>query len=207
MVRSRKLPRVQLIGRSWAAVSVVLVFVVAFALALNLQQRGHLSQAGSSSAAGSTPAATSRAGKPLGSCGSVGQPACVVDPGWIALPSESPAVVAQTIYSSGGYGSMTDHVGGSGLDVPALVHAYPLHMGVEYYDDDHWVVTQHDETGLEVGVFDFVYDRAHHRIRLSSFGSLTPSDYRAHQAFPYTSAATAVSRVQAVRGVGPCGMR
>src|SRR5260221_5934832 len=147
MVRSRKLPRVQLIGRSWAAVSVVLVFVVAFALALNLQQRGHLSQAGSSSAAGSTPAATSRAGKPLGSCGSVGQPACVVDPGWIALPSESPAVVAQTIYSSGGYGSMTHHVGGRGLDVPALGHPFPLHMAAEYYSGDHWRGSQLDSNG------------------------------------------------------------
>src|SRR5260221_5560778 len=100
MVRSRKLPRAHLIGRNWVAVSVVLVFVVAFALALNLQQRGHLSHAGSSSSASSTPAATASVGKPLASCGSAGPPACVGDPRWIDLASQLPAGVAPDHFTS-----------------------------------------------------------------------------------------------------------
>jgi hypothetical protein len=144
---------------------------------------------------------TTSAGKPLAQCGSAGQPACAVDPLWVDLPSESPAVVAQVIASSAGYGMMTNQFGGAGLDTPVLVHAYPLHTGVEFYDDDHWVVTAHDASGLEVGIYDWVYDRAHHRIRLAGYGEFTPQDYRAHQPFPYLSATTATSLVHTSRGV------
>lgn len=75
------------------------------------------------------------------------------------------------IVGSGGYTSMTTHFGGGALDTPVLVHSYELRpTGVEYEDDDHWIVSLRDASGMKTGMFDYVYDRANHRIRLATFG-------------------------------------
>jgi hypothetical protein len=97
--------------------------------------------------------------------------------------------------------AMQAQFGGTVLDAPALVHAANLHTGVEYYDDDHWVASVRDGSGAERGIFDFVYDRTHQRIRMASFARLTPSDPRSRQAFPYISAASAAATLRAARGI------
>lgn len=152
------------------------------------------------SAASGGPSQGVRHGKPLAGCGLQGEPACPIDPGWVSMSAESPAAAAQAIAHSPVFAAMQTHYGLTTLDTPVLVHATNRHTNVEYYDDDHWVVSVRDKTGAEGGIFDFVYDRSHQRIRMSAFARLTPGDPRSHQAFPYISASTAVARLQAVRG-------
>jgi hypothetical protein len=88
------------------------------------------------------------------------------------------------------------------LDTPALVYAYGAHTGMDYYDDDHWVVSVRDATGMRCGLFDFVYDRSHQRMRFSSYGVLTPEDPHARQAFPYITSPLALSLLQSQRKLG-----
>jgi hypothetical protein len=87
------------------------------------------------------------------------------------------------------------------IDVPVLVHAYDAHTGNEYYDDDHWVVSVKDASGLRCGIFDFVYDRAHARMRFSSYGVITLEDVHAQQAFPYVAASVALAQLQHFRSL------
>src|SRR5205085_1378361 len=131
----------------------------------------------SSGPGGSVPAGYGSLNHPKGPCGNAGQATCsAVDPGWFAVPSSSPDGAAAAIASSREYVSMQGRFGYAAMDTPALVHAYDAHTGNAYYDDDHWVVSVRDASGLRSGIFDFVYDRAHARMRFSSYGVLTPED-------------------------------
>jgi hypothetical protein len=94
---------------------------------------------------------------------------------------------------------MQGQFGFIGLDIPALVHSYGAHTGDSYYDDDHWVVSVRNASGMRCGIFDFVYDAAHQRMRFSSYGVLTPQDPHSGQAFPYLSETVAVAHLQSQR--------
>jgi len=132
-----------------------------------------------------------------GLCGNAGQAACpAVDPGWFPVASTSPTVVATAIARSKNFMSMQVHFGYVGLDIPALVHAYDAHTGNSYYDDDHWVVSVRNARGMRCGVFDFVYDRVHQRMRFSSYGVITPVNPHATMAFPYTPSSVAVTKLE-----------
>jgi hypothetical protein len=93
--------------------------------------------------------------------------------------------------------------GYTALDLPTLVHAFGAHTGIGYYDDDHWVVSVRNASGRECGIFDFVYDRANHRIRFSSFGLILPQDPRSTKPFPYISPASAMAELQSERKLAP----
>jgi hypothetical protein len=82
-----------------------------------------------------------------------------------------------------------------GLDIPALIHSYGAHTGNSYYDDDHWVVSVRNAMGMRCGIFDFVYDRAHQRMRFSSYGVITSLNPHATIAFPYTPSPVAVTKL------------
>jgi hypothetical protein len=132
-----------------------------------------------------------------GTCGNAGQAACpAVDPGWFPVNSESPGAVAAAIAGSRNVAAIAPQYGCASFDTPALVHAYGAHTGMDYYDDDHWVVSMRDSTGMRCGIFDFVYDRARQRMRFSSFGVLTAQDPHARQAFPYVSSSVAIAQLQ-----------
>jgi hypothetical protein len=134
---------------------------------------------------------------PKGPCGNAGQAPCAaVDPGWFPVTSPSPTVVGAAIANSRNFASMQGQFGYVGLDVPALVHAYGAHTGSSYYDDDHWVVSVRDASGMRCGIFDFVYDRAHQRMRFSSYGVITSLDPHARMAFPYTPSPVAVTKLE-----------
>lgn len=83
------------------------------------------------------------------------------------------------------------------LDVPMVVHPFGVQPGVgsDYFQDDHWVVAARSTTGQECGIFDFVYDRIHQRIRFATYDVLTSQDPRYGHAFPFISAATAQAQV------------
>lgn len=81
------------------------------------------------------------------------------------------------------------------------MHAYSAHTGIDYYDDDHWVVSVRNSTGMRCGLFDFVYDRTHQQLRFSSYGVLTARDPHARQAFPYISSSDALARLKSQRGL------
>jgi hypothetical protein len=137
---------------------------------------------------------------PKGPCGNAAQAPCApIDPGWFPVGSESPGVIAVSIAASRVFAAMENQYGCASLDTPALVHAYGAHTGMDYYDDDHWVVSVHDASGMRCGLFDFVYDRAHQRMRFSSFGVLTSQDPNSRQAFPYISSPVAVALLQSQR--------
>lgn len=177
------------------------LLVLVIVLAIGFSLGGGATSKGRKLASSGTPSSTSP-GKPLASCGGASQATCTVDPGWIDVPQDTPADVAAAIAGSGGYTRMTTHFGGSALDTPVLVRSFELRpTGVEYYDDDHWIVRLRDSTGRATGVFDYIYDRANHRISLATFGKLTPGDPRATQPFPATSAADAVTRFQSARSI------
>ncbi len=140
---------------------------------------------------------------PKGWCGNGGgQAACpTVDPGWFSVSLETPTVIATSIANSGNFVSMRDRFGYTSLDTPVLVHAYAAHTGKDYYDDDHWVVSVRNASGIRCGLFDFVYDRTHQRMRFASFGVLTPQDPHSGLAFPYTTASVAIAKLQSQRGL------
>lgn len=138
-----------------------------------------------------------------GPCGNTGQAACpATQADWFPVASESPSAVAAAITSSSEYLSMQAQYSYTAMDSPALIHAYSAHTGIAYYDNDHWVVSVRNAAGLRCGVFDFVYDRANHRLRFSSYGVITASDPHARQAFPYVSSTQAVSVLQSERKLG-----
>ena len=137
---------------------------------------------------------------PKGTCGNAGQAPCpAVDPGWFPIGAESPAAVASAISSSQTFVTLAQQYGVTSFDIPALVHTYGAHTGLDYYDDDHWVVSVRNSTGMRCGLFDFVYDRAHSRMRFSSYGVLTAMDPHARQPFPYMSSSVALSLLQSQR--------
>jgi hypothetical protein len=139
-------------------------------------------------------------GSPVGTvkgrCGNPGQPSCPVDPGWFPVTSESPAVVTAALARSRDVVMMRAQYGYTLFDAPILVHHYGRHTGMDYFDDDHWVVSVRNTLGQECGIFDFVYDRTNHRLRFSSFGVITSTDPHAHQAFPYITSSMAVAKLQ-----------
>jgi hypothetical protein len=110
--------------------------------------------------------------------------------------------VAAAIAQSEHFTMMQSHYTYASLDIPARVHAFGPRTGSQYYDDDHWVVSVRDTSSREVGVFDFVYDRANHRLRFSSFGALGAMNLNTHQAFPYISADMAVAQLKSQRKLG-----
>jgi hypothetical protein len=141
-----------------------------------------------------------------GPCGNAGQiPCSPVNPGWFSVSSESPTAVAAVIAHSTDYVSMQSHFGYVSLDMPVLVHAYGAKTGIEYYDNDHWVVSVRNAAGVRCGIFDFVYDRSHHAMRYSSYGVITPVDPHARQAFPYTAAPLASAALKSHRGLNVKG--
>lgn len=93
------------------------------------------------------------------------------------------------------------------LDVPALVHPFGVHPGEgsDYYLDDHWVVSARNAAGHECGIFDFVYDSTHQRIRFSSFAVLHPQDPRYGNAFPYVGVSNAQNALLHERNVSASG--
>ena len=118
---------------------------------------------------------------PKGTCGNAGQAPCpAVDPGWFSVGAESPTAVASAITGSREFIALASQYGVTSLDIPALVHAYGAHTGIDYYDDDHWVVSARNSTGM----------------RFSSYGVLTVLDPHARQSFPYVSSSVALSRLQ-----------
>jgi hypothetical protein len=136
-------------------------------------------------------------------CGTAGEPACPPDDlDWVSITSESPGAVAAAIGKSEHFTMMQSHYNYASLDIPALVRSFGPHTGIQYYDDDHWVVSVRDTSSREVGVFDFVYDRANHRLRFSSFSALGEMNPSAHQAFPYISADMAVAQLKSQRKLG-----
>ena len=140
---------------------------------------------------------------PKGPCGNTGQAPCApIDPAWFPLASESPAIVATAIAHSENFLSMQGQFGYVSLDKPALVHSFAAHTGNSYYDDDHWVVSVRNASGLRCGIFDFVYDRTQQRLRFSSYGVITSLDPHSKQAFPYISASLAITQLQNQRKLG-----
>jgi hypothetical protein len=170
---------------------------------------GHGNNAANASGGGSgihVPVGYGSLNHPKGPCGNAGQASCApADPGWFPITSESTAAVASAIASSKDFVAMKGRFGYVSLDTPALVHAYSAHTGNPYYDDDHWVVSVRNSSGVRSGIFDFVYDRAHQRMRFSSFGVITPSDPHSQQAFPYIASSTAVEKLRSQRGLGVRG--
>jgi len=117
----------------------------------------------------------------------------------VSVGAGSPAAIASAITANREFIALASQYGVTSLDIPALVHAYGAHTGVDYYDDDHWVVSVRNNTGMRCGLFDFVFDRAHSRMRFSSYGVLTAQDPHARQAFPYVSSSVALSHLQSQR--------
>src|SRR5438477_3007300 len=54
---------------------------------------------------------------------------------------------------------------------------------------------------MRCGIFDFVYDRAHERMRFSSYGVITSLDPHATMAFPYTPSPVAVTKLEDQHGL------
>lgn len=141
---------------------------------------------------------------PKGPCGNAGQSSCAApNPGWFAISAETPTAAASAIAGSKDFLGIAAQYGCPTLDTPVLVYSYAAHTGMDYYDDDHWVVSVHDSTGMRCGLVDFVYDRFHMRMRFSSFGVLTAQDPHSRQVFPYVSASVAVAQLRSQRSLAP----
>ncbi len=208
-VQTRLHVRTQLVMRkqSWGAISfsflalgITVLLIIGFALMAVI---GYARDTATASGGGPTSSVSPGYGSsnhPKGPCGNAGQGACpAVDPGWFSVGSESPPAVAAAIENSRNYVAISAHYGCGTLDIPALVHAYGAHTGMDYFDDDHWVVSVRDTTGMRCGLYDFVYDRAHQRMRFSSYGLLTLQDPHARQAFPYIASSVALAQLQSQR--------
>lgn len=183
--------------------ALVVLLVLGFALLL-MMGRGHSNATtGSGGPASATvPVGFGSLNHPKGPCGNTGQAACQqAQPNWFPIASESPSAVAGAISHSPDYLSMQGRYGYVALDTPALVHAFAAHTGIAYYDDDHWVVTVRDASGMRVGIFDFVYNRATHELRFSSYGVITALDAHSKMAFPYISSTAAAQALQKQRGL------
>lgn len=179
----------------------ILILGFAFIVIMGHSRSTTVTASGGSS--GKVPAGYGSLNHAKGPCGNTGQAVCpATQPDWFPVASESPSAVAVAITSSSEYLSMQAQYSYTAMDIPALVHAYSAHTGIAYYDNDHWVVSVRNAAGLRCGLFDFVYDRANHRLRFSSYGVITASDPHTHQAFPYISSAQAVSVLQSERKKG-----
>lgn len=191
------------VSSSLAALGITALLVLGFGL-VTITGHTQVSGDGATASGGGPPSGVSAGygslNHPKGPCGNSGQAACTaVDPAWVAVGSASPSSVAAAIMGSRDYAAISAQYGCGALDTPALVRAYGAHTGVDYYDDDHWVVSVRDATGMRCGLFDFVYDRAHQRARFSSYGVLTPQDPHARQAFPYIASSAAQGKLQSQR--------
>ena len=197
-------------GGAMISTAIVLGMVVLFALGFGfLIITGHSGSVASASGGGpvgNVPTGYGAQNHAKGPCGNAGQAACpAVNPDWFAVPSASSNVVATAIGSSKEYIAMQGRYGYVAMDAPALVHAYDAHTGNDYYDDDHLVVSVRDASGLRCGIFDFVYDQTHSRMRFSSYGVITPEDTYARQAFPYIASSVALAQLQHSRGLNAIG--
>ena len=162
----------------------------------------HVGSASASGGGSNAPVGYGSLNHPKGPCGNSGQAECTpANPGWSAISSTSPGAIAQVIANSHDYVTMQAQFGYVALDTPALVHAFGARTGNSYFDDDHWVVSVRNASGMRCGIFDFVYDSAHGLLRFSSFGEITSLDPHASQAFPYIASPTAISRLQSQRGL------
>jgi hypothetical protein len=158
---------------------------------------------GTAQASGGPTTPTHPGKQPL--CDNTGMPACpepAITTQWVTIRAELPSAVAAAISQSGMFQSVETRMGHLTLDSPALVHLLNSVGGSDYWTHDHWLASAATDAGQRVGIFDYVYDRARHRIRFAVFGSLRPSDLRYGQVFPYTSANIAVQRLSAERGLG-----
>jgi len=179
----------------------VVLFVLAFGFLAVVGHNSSIARA-SGGSGGSVPAGFGALNHAKGPCGNSGQVACpAVNPNWFAVSPASSTAVAAAVASSKEYIALQGRFGYVAMDAPVLVHAYDAHTGNDYYDDDHWVVSVKDASGLHCGIFDFVYDRTHARMRFSSYGVVTPEDIHAHQAFPYVAASVALAQLQHLRGL------
>lgn len=135
-----------------------------------------------------------------GFCGNPGQQACPPpDPRWFSITSESPKDVAVAIIHSKDFHMLSARYSNASIDTPILVHSFGPRTNIQWYDDDHWVVSTRNASGKEVGLLDFVYDRPHHRLRFSSFAVLAIQDPHSYQAFPYISATMAAAQLKSQR--------
>jgi hypothetical protein len=168
----------------------------------------HQHTSSTTTASGGGPAATVPVGygslnHPKGPCGNAGQAPCpAAQPDWFSIASDTPVAVTTAIKNSSDFLSMQPQYGFTTLDTPVLVHAYDAHTGIQYYDDDHWVVSVRNAAGMRCGIFDFVYDRTHQRLRFSSYGVITALDPHSQQAFPYISLTAATTLLHSERGLG-----
>jgi len=137
-------------------------------------------------------------------CDAPGLPACPTpDPGWVPITGETPRAAADAISRSSMFGALQGQVGHLSLDTPALVHLLLSRGGSDYWTSDHWVVSARNDAGVQIGLFDYVYDRAHQRIRFANYGYISANDPRYGHAFPYSTAASAIQRLQVERKVSP----
>ena len=136
-----------------------------------------------------------------GWCGQSGQPACRSSIGWLSAASEQPGEIAHVMMSSSEYVMLRKRAGYATLDIPVCVHSLHMNTGIAYYDMDHWVASARSTVGVRVGLFDFVYDAAHKRLRFASFGIITPGDVHAHAAFPYAVGTQVLAKLQRLPGI------
>jgi hypothetical protein len=177
--------------------TMAIVLVIGLALLVIIGHAGNIASASGGNPGGNVPVGYGSLNHAKGSCGNPGQAACpAINAGWFTVTSESPQTVATAIAHSSQFVTMQGRYSYVTSDTPALVHAFAAHTGNDYYDDDHWVVSVRDAMGMRCGIFDFVYDRVHQRMRFSSYGVLTSLDANSRQAFPYISSSTALARLQ-----------
>ena len=198
--RPRRRPIAQRNGASspsFALLATIGLVIILIGFALSSR-----SMAGASPATG-TPTGAGQAHQPW--CDAPGLPACPqADPGWIPIAADTPDAAAAAIQNSRMFAAVETRQGHLTLDVPALVHIiHPTPTASDYWALDHWVVSVRNDTGAETGVFDFVYDRANHRIRFAVYGDLPPSDPRHGHIFPYISADQAVQTLRTTLGKAP----
>jgi hypothetical protein len=89
------------------------------------------------------------------------------------------------------------------FDTPVLVWYLNPHRGPQLVDRDHWVTTMRNSAGRRVSIFDFEYVRSQHSLRRVYGGDIPPQDPHSAAAFPWLASATAVARLQALRGLAP----
>lgn len=182
--------------RVFAIYAAALIIVMAVVI-------GYASRASGTAQASGVGLTPGQSGKPLSWCGWGSRAACpAVDPGWIYISSDLQGDIARVIAGSPDFKRMQQRYDGVSLDLPALVHPYhpaDPNAGSDYFVDDHWVATVRNSAGAESGIFDFVYDRANHRIRFSSYSVLLPSNPHYGHAFPFVSADAAAAQLGAQR--------
>lgn len=142
--------------------------------------------------------------KPPAWCGNAGLPACPTpDPGWIPLAGNSPTAAASAISQSGIFAGINAAHQGKTLDLPVAVFPLDTATGSDYYDDEHWVVSVRNAAGVEVGIYDFVFDSVHLRMRFASYAVLSPTDARYGHVYPTFTASSAIADLSSGRGLAP----